>query len=155
METLNNGIREKFSGLLFFLRRSKSDFEMVADEIEDQSLRSALNVLSDESNYYAGELKTYLKAFGFYPNQNDTAPPDIDMCNSSYTGDVPEKGDELQIICSYNEESLTKAYSELLAESMPFQVLKDLMNCQLNALKYTFMKIKALNSARFTSYQLH
>ena len=49
MENINAAIKEKFSGLLFFLRRSKTEFEMVADEMEDHSLRAALNLLSDES----------------------------------------------------------------------------------------------------------
>ena len=154
METLNASIREKFSGLLFFLRRSKTEFEMVADEMEDYSLRRALNSLSDDSNYYAGELKNYLKAFGIYSSQNESlAEPDIVQYSESCATDDPEKGNELHNICNYNEASLTQAYSELLQENMPFQILKDIMSYQLNALHNTFMIIKALNAARFSAYQ--
>lgn len=153
METLNAAIKEKFSGLLFFLRRSKTEFEMVADEMEDYSLRTALNSLSDDSNYYAGELKNYLKAFGIYSSQNESlTQPDIAQ-QENYATD-PEKGNELHTICNYNEASLTQAYSELLQENMPFQILKDIMRYQLNALHNTFMKINALNTARFSVYQL-
>ena len=58
-------------------------------------------------------------------------------------------GGELMNICTQNETTLTKAYSDLLSESIPFQSLKEIMLCQLNALQYTFTKIKTLNSARF------
>lgn len=150
METFNNAIKEKFSGLLFFLRRSKTEFEMVADEMEDHSLRTALNSLSDDSNYYAGELKNYLKTFGIYPQVNESV---IEVAaieySEDYKTDSPEKGNELHTICNYNEASLTQAYNELLEENMPFQILKDIMLYQLNALRNTFMKINALNSARF------
>ena len=37
---------------------------MVADEIENYSLKSALNGLSEESNFYASELKDYIKHLG-------------------------------------------------------------------------------------------
>ena len=64
MNTLTSAALNKFSGLMFFLKRSKHDFEMVADEVENYTLKSALNGLSEESSYYANELKTYLKALG-------------------------------------------------------------------------------------------
>lgn len=151
MENINAAIKEKFSGLLFFLRRSKTEFEMVADEMEDHSLRAALNLLSDESCCYAGELKSHLKAFGIYNVSPETQMWDpVSDYELNPLGEG--KGNELQLICTHNEESLTKAYSELLAEALPVQVLKDIMLYQLNALKYTFMKIRALNCARFSSY---
>lgn len=155
METLNAAIKEKFLGLLFFLRRSKTEFEMVADEMEDYSLRTALNSLSDDSNYYAGELKNYLKAFGIYSLQNESLNESfIAQHSENYATDDPVKGNELHTICNYNEASLTQAYSELLQENMPFQILKDIMRYQLNALRNTFMKINTLNTARFSVYQL-
>ncbi len=124
---------------------------MVADEVADDSLRSALNNLSDESCCYAGELKNYLKVFGIYSPINEAVNINDLLNYESPVTENPEKGNELQSICSYNEESLIRAYSELLQESFPFQVLKDIMHYQLNALKYTFMKIKTLNTARFSA----
>ncbi len=150
MENSTAAIKEKFSGLLYFLRRSKTEFEMVADEMEDHSLRAALNTLSDESCCYAGELKNYLKAFGIYSVSSET--PIWDPVSDYETATLEQgKGNELQTICTHNEESLIKAYSDLLSESLPVQVLKDLMIYQLNALKYTFMQIRTLNSARFST----
>jgi len=149
MELLNAGFISKFSGLLFFLKRSNKEFEMVADEMGNPSLRTALNGLSDESYYYAGELKNYLDSLGIITENREPDPQD-----GVYDYDEPllPAGDELQHICSHNERSLVQAYTELLNECLPFQSLKEIMIYQLNALKNTFLKIKTLNTARFAAY---
>lgn len=152
METLNIGILNKLSGLLFFLKRSNNEFEMVADEIENYSLKTALNGLSEESSFYAGELKDYLNHLGIntpfiqYDRLNDTEYGNTggQLTNSN--------GNELNTICTYNEMYLTDAYSDLLKESLPFESLKEIILYQLNALKYSFLKIKTLNTARFAVY---
>src|SRR5215212_67925 len=43
---INSKIIDKFCGLLHFLNLSKQEFEMVADEIEDCNLKTALHGLS-------------------------------------------------------------------------------------------------------------
>lgn len=152
METLNTGILTKLSGLLFFLKRSKSEFEMVADEVENYSLKTALNGLSEESSFYAGELKNYLKHLGINTPyiQYDSLVDNVDYLNGNEQHN--NNGNELNSICSYNEISLTEAYSDLLNEPLPFESLKEIILYQLNALKFTFMKIKTLNTARFAMY---
>ncbi len=152
MEKLSSGLISKFCGLLFFLKRSKKEFEMVADEIGNTSLRTALNGLSDESNYYAGELKNYLSSLGAASSFTEGYTEDPEVFEFYPAGEPGAQGDELMNICTHNELTLVQAYNELLEESMPFQNLKDIMLYQLNALKYTFMKIKILNSARFAVY---
>ena len=152
METLSTGILNKLSGLLFFLKRSKNEFEMVADEVENYSLKSALNGLSEESSFYAGELKNYLIHLGITTPyiQYDSLADNLDYINE--TEQPNTNGNELNCICSYNETSLTAAYSDLLSEPLPFESLKEIILYQLNALKFTFMKIKTLNTARFAVY---
>ncbi len=153
METLNTGILNKLSGLLFFLKRSKNEFEMVADEMENYSLKTALNGLSEESSFYAGELKNYLKHLGINTPyiQYDSLVDNTDYLNQNEQEQC-NKGNEVNCICTYNELSLTEAYSELLNEPLPFESLKEIILYQLNALKFTFMKIKTLNTARFAVY---
>ena len=153
MNDLTASALKKFCGLMFFLKRSKVDFEMVADEVENYTLKSALNGLSEESNFYASELKTYLKHLGVNPsaihatefssNYFDDDLNNIENC---------EKGLELQTLCSYNEKSLTQAYSDLLEEPLPCKSLQEIISYQLNALKISFQKIQVLNTARFAMY---
>ena len=155
MNDLNASTLKKFSGLMFFLKRSKNDFQMVADEIENYTLKSALNGISEESNFYASEIINYLKHLGV--NASSVSP--TEFSSNYFNGDVSdtdsencEQGLELQCLCSYNEESLIKAYSELLEESLPCKSLQEIIIYQLNALKISFLKIKTLNTARFAMY---
>lgn len=153
MNNLTASALNKFCGLMFFLKRSKVDFEMVADEIENYTLKSALNGLSEESSFYASELKTYLKHLGVNPSaihatEFSSNYFDEDLNNTENC----EKGLELQTLCSYNEKSLTQAYSDLLEEPLPCKSLQEIIYYQLNALKITFQKIQVLNTARFAMY---
>lgn len=153
MNNLTASALNKFCGLMFFLKRSKVDFEMVADEIENYTLKSALNGLSEESSFYASELKTYLKHLGVNPSaihatEFSSNYFDEDLNNTENC----EKGLELKTLCSYNEKSLTQAYSDLLEEPLPCKSLQEIIYYQLNALKITFQKIQVLNTARFAMY---
>lgn len=155
MNNLNASTLSKFSGLMFFLKRSKNDFEMVADEIENYTLKSALNNLSEESNFYASELKNYLKHLGINAASLSVTEFSSNYFNGAVSGTEVEdfeKGVELQTLCRYNEEFLTKAYSELLDEPLPCKSLQEIIIYQLNALKISFLKIKTLNTARFAMY---
>ena len=153
MNNLTASALNKFCGLMFFLKRSKNDFEMVADEIENYTLKSALNGLSEESNFYASELKNYLKHLGV----NTSIITATEFSYNYFDGDVSdtengENGLELQTLCSYNEKKLTQAYSDLLEEPLPCKSLQEIISYQLNALKISFQKIQTLNTARFAMY---
>lgn len=155
MKQLTASTLSKFSGLMFFLKRSKDDFEMVADEIENYTLKSALNGLSEESHFYASEIKNYLKHLGIYASALSVT----EFSSNYFNGDVSDtdienckKGLELQSLCSHNEKSLTKAYSDLLEETLPCKSLQEIIIYQLNALKFSFLKIQTLNTARFAMY---
>lgn len=155
MNNLTASTLNKFSGLVFFLKRSRNDFEMVADEIENYTLKSALNGISKESNYYASEIKNYLKHLGVNASSLPTGDFSANYFNANVSDTEMEncdKGSELQTLCSYNEESLTKAYSDLLDEPLPCESLQEIIVYQLNALKISFLKIKTLNTARFAMY---
>ncbi len=153
MNTLTSAALNKFSGLMFFLKRSKHDFEMVADEVENYTLKSALNGLSEESSYYANELKTYLKALGINTTSFSETAIQFDEFNGDSTdSENCERGVELMSLVSFKERYLTKAYNELLEEPMPCKSLQEIILCQLNALKISFQKIQTLNTARFVMY---
>jgi hypothetical protein len=151
MHTIDAKIADKFCGLLYSLTQSKNEFEMVADEVEDCNLRTALQGISTETDLYANEIVNQLKTLGI----NEALPPNfLDNCtqNVEYPEDQSNgKGNELLAICNYIEQSVTKAYWNILNEPVPFPTLRDILTYQLNSLKYAFMKIKMLNSARFAS----
>ena len=153
MKNLTTTTLRKFSGLMFFLKRSKNDFEMVADEIENYTLKSALNGLSEESSFYASELNNFLKHLGVNPSSiNENNFSDHYLNEDMKEEESLEKGLELQSLCSYNEKYLTKAYSDLLEESLPCKSLQEIISYQLHAIKISFLKIQTLNTARFAMY---
>ncbi|MDB5202280.1 MAG: hypothetical protein JWQ27_1689 [Ferruginibacter sp.] len=147
MENINTKIIDKFCGLLFFLTRSRNEFEMVADEIEDCGLRTALNGLSTETNQFADEISSQLKSLGINPVTKEDYFEDC-INKGEDLRQQSGRGRELQTICTETEASITSAYSEIL-EDVPFTTLKEMMTYQLNSLKFAFMKINMLNSARF------
>ncbi len=152
MENFTSSALHKFTGLMFFLKRSKLDFEMVADEMENHSLKTALNGLSEESYYYASELKNYLKHLGVNTTVTDEVYRYEDFNSTNTLTENLQNGNELNSLCTYNEATLMQAYSDLLEEPMPCKSLQEIIMYQLNALKITFLKIRTLNTARFAMY---
>ena len=151
MELINNSLADKFCGLLNFLLVYRKAFEMVADEVEDCNLRTALHGLSAESVQYANEIKAQLKTHGIpYRLETDMLPnwqnSDDEMVY------VPGQGNELLNICNRSEKTITSAYTDLLNEYLPLENLRNIMLYQLNAIKLSFMKIKMLNNARFAGF---
>ena len=150
MEHFNVTMLEKVCGLLFFLSQSKAEFEMVADEVEDCNLKTALNGLSSESDQYANEITTQLKNLGVNGIVPKSFFENCDWQNYTLAEPTDTKGNELMSICDTTENSITKAYYEILNEYFPFANLRDIMTYQVNSLKLAFMKIKTLNTARFS-----
>jgi hypothetical protein len=150
METVNNNVIDKLCGLLYSLTHTKEEFEMVADEVEDCNLKTALNGLSMESSQYASELSMQLKNLGI--NYRKPALDDLHGSNTMPFDELEAgKGNEVMYICVRNENYLVSAYRNILSEYFPVPGLQDIMMYQLNALKCAFMKIKLLNSARFNA----
>lgn len=151
METVTNAVIDKLRGLLYSLINTKEEFEMVADEVEDCNLRTALYGLSMESSQYASELSMQLKTLGIH-----FPKPSLEELEGSNSMPFEEInngfGNELSYICSRNENFILAAYRNILSESFLFPGLRDIMMYQLSALKCAFMKIKLLNSARFSGY---
>ncbi len=153
MEIINHSIADKLCGLLKFLRLYKTAFEIVAEDVEDCNLRTALYGLSAESIQYANEITTQLKTHGIpYRLDTDMLADCLDKFDENDELIITGKGTELTNICNSSETSITNAYNDVLNEYLPLASLRNIMLYQLNALKLSFMKIKLLNNARFAGY---
>ncbi|CAN5813193.1 hypothetical protein BH11BAC4_BH11BAC4_10300 [soil metagenome] len=149
--TMEATIAEKFHSLLNYLLYTKVEFEIVADEVGDSRLRTALYGFSEESDIYITELCAHLQSLGFeYQYQHIlpviSAPIEL---SSSFTAN--EKGNELQSICAASEKSITATYYDILNSYFPFPVIREIMTYQLNTLRSILDKICFLNSARFSN----
>mgnify|MGYP003471217939 FL=1 len=146
---LLNSAAEKICNLLFSLTRSEGRMEMVADEVEDSNLRTALTGLAAESSLFAEEITTQLKTHGIAlekPVYNfedcfgvlDTAPFDR------------KPGAEILHLCEELEACLTRSYRAVLAEiSVPVPLFRELLQLQFNSLKNSLLRIRLINRARF------
>jgi hypothetical protein len=150
MEHFNSSIINKFRGLLYYLSSTRKTFEMVADEIEDCSLKTAFDGLSGESMQYANELSNQLKGLGIkYDLQHTEASNEF--TEAAYQDETTVgQGDEVMLLCTKSEQHITKAYRDILNEYFPFPGLREVMTYQLNALICSFMKIRLLNTTRFS-----
>jgi len=150
---INKSLIEKLQGLLYSLTHTKEELEMVADEVEECNLKTAINGLSMESSQYANELCMQLKTLGIHYNDSEPSLEVLDGANSMPLEELNDGlGNELSYICRRNENFIVNAYRNILNENLLFPGLRDIMQYQLNALRCAFMKIKLLNSARFTGY---
>lgn len=146
MKSLDNIISSAYN-LIVILQRAKVDFEVVADEVEEYNLRSALNGISIECSIYRTELCEQFYTSGV----TIQVPP-----NEEFSGvegmhlhaHLLVKGNELHYICSKYESCIINAYKEFLNEDIPWAGLYELASFQLKALKCGFAKVKMLNAAR-------
>ena len=60
------------------------------------------------------------------------------------------RGDEIATLCNNCEMYFSDLYQAVLKEYFPFKNLKDIITYQLYAIQCAFMKIRLLNSLRFT-----
>lgn len=153
MEVLNNAVADKFCGLLQYLCKYRNDFEMIADEIEDENLKTALNGLSSDSWQYVSEISCQLKLYGI-PHRVETnlLEESLESNGDSLETVGEQRGGELSTICFTSERSITKAYTDILNEYLPLSNLRNIMLYQLNTLKLAFMKVRLINEARFAAH---
>ncbi len=146
---LGSNLKDKLFKVLMYLTQTKEEFEMVADEIDEGNLKTALEGLSIESSLYANELCIQLKTLGIAVNTPCIC--DLNGANEMpLHATLPGKGNELHYICSKSEDSIISAYKNILNDGISLPGLYELMMYQLNALKCAFTKIKMLNAARYS-----
>lgn len=146
---IGTNLKDKLFKVLMYLTQTKAEFEMVADEVDEGNLKTALEGLSLESSLYANELCVQLQTLGIAvqtPIIKDLQGANNMPLHATLTG----KGNELHYICSKSEDSVIGAYKNILNEGMSIPGLYDLMMYQLSALKCAFTKIKMLNAARYS-----
>lgn len=146
---------KKISSLIYYLNQIAKDFEMIADEIEDKNLRNAFLALSEEEKQFARQLHCQGKQYGL-----NMAPTDLPVQWDIAEEDYPEstqgsKYNELLHICDKSEFLFLKLYTDALKEMLSFTNLKDIMVYQYNSIRTGFLKLRLLNTLRFSSEYAH
>lgn len=148
MEKLTR-IADKLGILLSFLKQLPAELEMIADEVDNENLRNALCAVAIESSQYANELNSQLKVLHI-DKRTDESKNYWDEIELLASPEPIAKGREILSICEKSEAFFTKLYNDILDEYCPYKSLRDIMTCQLFGIKSAFMKIRLLNSLRFS-----
>jgi len=150
MEMLCKQFENKLCTLLSFLTKLPTELEMIAEEIDNENLKNALTAVAIESNQYARELSSHLRALEIHP----PLPALLNFEEQFIEGDFAEgditKGKEVLNICEKSEAFFTRLYTDVLSEYLPNASLKDMMQYQLLGIKSAFMRIRFLNTMRFS-----
>lgn len=147
--TIPRTLQTKLQNLVSFLSQVTREFETIAEEIDDNSLGSAMRTIAVESKQYVKEISNQFKHFDI-----SHAIDKSELLWQQMAGKVNEqanleKGGEIVALCNNCEVYFNKLYAEVLQENLPAKNCKDIISYQLYAINCALMKIKLLNAARF------
>jgi hypothetical protein len=149
--TISQTLQGKLQHLISFLCQVTKGFDTVAEEIDNDDLKTAMIAVAVETNQYAGEICHQLKQLNIDVakdglDSNVWKTIELNMLTESGT----LKGGEIAALCKSCEMYFSKFYTDVLQEYLPYNRLKDIISFQLYAAQCALMKIKLLNSIRFT-----
>lgn len=144
------GVADKLGALLSLLTKLPAELEMIADEIDNENLRNALCAVAIESSEYAMQLNLQLKTLHIEKPPNDSKDYWRELEQLAPPDSIRAKGREISSICEKCEVFFTSLYTDVLRDYSPYKILRDTMTYQLFGIKCAFMKIRMLNSLRFT-----
>ena len=142
--------------LISYLQQVSKDFEMIADEIEDKNLRNAFLALSTEDKQFAEELHRQVRLCGF-PNaaRELNVQWEFEEDENLAANSPVYKNNELLHLCDKSEYLFLKLYTDALKELLSFSSLKDMMVYQYNSIRAGFLKLRLLNSLRYSNEFSH
>ncbi len=151
MEIISESLKGKLQSLVSYLCQVTKGFETIAVDIECANLKTAIFTLSVEARQYAEEISTKMEALNISIPLTAT-----DQLWKKIESDIHEqagfsKGGEIVALCNNCEIYFTKYYEDILAEYLPLKNFKDIIAFQLYATRFSFMKIRLLNTLRFST----
>lgn len=149
MESINETLKGKLQSLVLYLCEITKGFETIAEDIECTNLKTAIFALSVETKQYAEEISNQLHELNIIIPVSTT-----DQLWKKIETDIHEqasfsKGGEIVALCNNCEIYFNKFYEDILQEYFPLKTFKDIIKYQLYATRFSFMKIRLLNTLRF------
>ncbi len=151
MEVISESLKGKLQSLVSYLCQVTKGFETIAVDIECANLKTAIFTLSVEARQYAEEITTKMGELNIIIPLTAT-----DQLWKKIESDIHEqagfsKGGEIVALCNNCEIYFTKYYEDILLEYLPLKNFKDIITFQLYATRFSFMKIRLLNTLRFSA----
>lgn len=150
MPSINKTLQLKLKTLVSFLLQVEKEFDAIADEIDNDNLKNAIQTLAFESCQYAKEIDHELLHFNISlsADYTDQLWKETEVSQTDDRGSFG-KGGEIAAIFKNCEFKFNKLYQEALEEFIPDKNLKEIMTCQFHATQFAFKKIMLLNRVRF------
>ena len=147
--TVSHPLQTKLQSLVSFLRTVTKGFDVIAEEIDNVNLKTAMITFASESRQYAKEICNYFQTKDILIQSvcSDHLWEKVEMTVNEQGGE--EKGSEILALCNKCELYFKKLYDDILKEDFLYTHLKSIITCQLYAAKCAFMKIRLLNTLRF------
>lgn len=150
VDSINQTLQHKLLSLESFLNQITKGFYSIAEEIDNTNLKTAMIAVAIECKQYAHEICNQL-------HENNISIPvacdnqiweKIEKSITEHTSSV--RGEEITTLCNNCEMYFGELYQAVLKEYFPYKNLKDIITCQLYAIQCAFMKIRLLNTLRFS-----
>ncbi len=151
MDGINEILKDKLHNLVSFLGQITEGFETLSEDIECTNLKTAIIAVSVESKQYAEEISNQLHEFNVAVSFTGAGQLWNRIETSIHEEASFAKGGEIVALCNNCEDYINKLYEDILQEYFPFKKFKDIITYQLYATQCAFMKIRLLNSLRFSS----
>jgi hypothetical protein len=151
METINEILQGKLQKLVSYLSQITDGFESIAEDIENTNLKTAMIALSVESKQYAEEISDQLQQFNIAIPLISTDQLWQRIETDTHEQAAFSKGGEIIALCNNCEMYFNKLYEDVLQEYFPLTYFKDIITYQLYATQCAFMKIRLLNTLRFSN----
>lgn len=141
-QSLNKTLTDKLKNVLNLLDESKREFEVMEQSIQDEDVRKIIAQLIAASTLYADQLSSNIR------NEKRSAriiakeKTDGKANREKELRLKPVTTDDLLNECSRNEWVFEKAYRDVLNSCTMQAHLRDMMNDQLNEIKWKLMKIR-------------
>ena len=150
VELINDTLQNKLASLVSFLSQITKGFDDIAEEIDCNNLKTAMQAVAVESKQYANEISDQLQMFGVFIPEEYTDMLWEKIENSVHEEASFARGGEILALCNNCEIYYSKLYKDVLQENIPFKNFKNIITYQLYAIQCAFMKIRLLNSLRFS-----
>jgi len=148
---INQMLQNKLQSLVSFLSQVNKGFDAIAEEVDCSNLKTAMLAVAVESKQYAKEIHDQLQHCNIKIAEEDTDLlwKNIELSIQEQAG--YSKGSEIVALCNNCEDYFSQLYKEVLQENLPVKNLNAIITYQLYAIECAFMKIRLLNTLRFTS----
>jgi rubrerythrin len=131
---------EKMSNVVRILREEKTGYEMAAEHVPDESLKSMILTLAQESNQYAHEWESRINML------SGGAGVEIPEPELQLAPEVGEIETDVVAFCESNENKVTCAFREILDYPGIYEDLKQMVKYQLQGLQSAFLQFRLLNN---------